>query len=545
MKRCLIALTAAAAILTGCGGDSTPPRDTAHAGGRAVVSFPAFPDSLDPAVSYQQETWQAIWNVYTPLLTYRRAEGVEGSKLIPGLAEALPRVSADRRTYRLRLRRGLRYSDGRPVRASDFEHTIKRVLMLESGGSGFYLGIEGAQRYLERGRASADIPGITADDGTGDIVIRLAQPDSTFANALAMTFAGLVPADAPFEQATARPLPGTGPFEVTDVRLRRGFSLVRNPRYRELPGVPAARLDRIDVDVVRNAGLEAQDIARNRRDLMIDPPPPEAARLARSAHADRYKEFTTNSTYYLFLNTREKPFDDKRVRQAVNHAIDKRALARLFGGLLEPSCNFLPPGMVGYRKIDPCPYGAPDGGPDVAKARALVQDAGAAGAKVTVWGNSEEPAKQVTEYVADTLRGIGLDARPKVMVGEVYGQTVSNQSTKAQIGLMNWFQDFPHPKNFLFLMDSSSIQPVHNMNVSNVADAAIDRALDEADRAPDLAAAAQRYAALDRHIVEEAYIAPYGHRKLTAYASDRIDFARCTPAHPVFGIDLARLCLRP
>ena len=88
--------------------------------------------------------WEPMWLVYTPLLTYARAEGAEGSKLIPGLARALPEVSKDGLTYRLTLRKGLEYSDGSPVKASDFEHTVKRVLNLESGGSAFFLGIEGA-----------------------------------------------------------------------------------------------------------------------------------------------------------------------------------------------------------------------------------------------------------------------------------------------------------------------------------------------------------------------------------------------------------------
>ena len=98
-----------------------------------------------------------------------------------------------------------------------------------------------------------------------------------------------------------------------------------------------------------------------------------------------------------------KPFDNPQVRQAVNFAIDKRALQRLFGGLLTPSCNFLPPGMQGYQKIDPCPYGDPKAAPDVAKAKQMIQEAGAAGQSVTVYGNDEELTRNVTEYLASVL----------------------------------------------------------------------------------------------------------------------------------------------
>ena len=95
------------------------------------------------------EGWEPLWLVYTPPLTYKHAEGAEGAELIPGLAEALPEISADGKTYKFKLREGLKYSDGNAVKASDFEHTIKRVLNLESGGSSFYEGIEGADGVRE------------------------------------------------------------------------------------------------------------------------------------------------------------------------------------------------------------------------------------------------------------------------------------------------------------------------------------------------------------------------------------------------------------
>ena len=115
---------------------------------------------LDPALRYTVNGIEPLWLVYTPLLTYKHAEGEEGLELIPGVAEALPTISKDGKTYELTLRKGLKYSDGSPVKASDLEHAIKRVLNLESGGSAF-LPDRGAQDYLEAGKADADIPGMT------------------------------------------------------------------------------------------------------------------------------------------------------------------------------------------------------------------------------------------------------------------------------------------------------------------------------------------------------------------------------------------------
>ena len=120
-------------------------------GGEITISQTSQPDYLDPALSYTVNGIEPLWLVYTPLLTYPHVEGQEGAELIPGLAEDLPEISEDGLTYTLQLRDGLKFSDGSPVVASDFEHTIKRVLNLESGGSPFYQIIEGATEYLEAG----------------------------------------------------------------------------------------------------------------------------------------------------------------------------------------------------------------------------------------------------------------------------------------------------------------------------------------------------------------------------------------------------------
>ena len=143
--------------LTACGGEEEP-------ASAITIAQSAQPDSLDPAVAFEVDALEPIWLVYTPLLTYRRAEGTEGSELIAGLASDLPEVSEDGRTYTLTLRKGLSYSDGSEVRASDFEHEIERVLSLRSPGAPFYKGIVGARAYMRaRDRARLRRPRARAD----------------------------------------------------------------------------------------------------------------------------------------------------------------------------------------------------------------------------------------------------------------------------------------------------------------------------------------------------------------------------------------------
>lgn len=540
------ALATTTALLAGCGDDATSTSATATAGdlSTAPVSaqYSAFPDFLDPALSYSQEGWSALWPAYTSLLTYRHAEGAAGAELLPGLAESLPKISADGRTYTLKLRPGLRYSDGSAAKASDFEHAIKRVLNLESGGSFFFQGIEGADAYVEDGKAGADIPGIETDDRTGEITIELAEPDGQFSYALATTFSALVPGDAPFENATANPLPGIGPYALTDVKSGRSFALTRVADYEALPNVPAGHADRIDLKVVKSGSTQAQDIVLGETDALMGPPSGDQLARVRDATKGRYREYTTNATSYFFLNTKVAPFDDVRVRQAVATAVDERALARLSGGLVEPDCNFLPPAVSGYRKLDPCPWGDPTQAPDLAKAKKLVQASGAAGAKISVFGDDSPSYKAAAEYLADLLTQIGFDARPRIVSGEVYYQTIGNARTKAQAGVTGWSQDYPGAANFLQLVDGAAIQPRNNPNPGNVADPQIDAQLPKANALTDAAEAAPIYAAIDRRLVEQALVLPYGHARGTKITSPRIAFD-AAQYHPVYGLDLATLAV--
>src|SRR5215203_7542460 len=152
-------------------------------GGAITISETSQPDFLDPALSYTVNGIEPLWLVYTPLLAYPRTGDAEKDSLVvPGLAEDLPTISPDGKTYELTLRKGLKYSDGSPVKASDFDHSVGRVLNLESGGSAFYLGINGAQDYIDAGKCDGDIKGIEADDKTGKITIKLDAPDGSFTN---------------------------------------------------------------------------------------------------------------------------------------------------------------------------------------------------------------------------------------------------------------------------------------------------------------------------------------------------------------------------
>jgi peptide/nickel transport system substrate-binding protein len=521
----------------------------AQEGGSITISQTSQPDYLDPALMYTVNAIEPSWLVYTPLITYAREEGQAGSELIPGLAEALPEISEDGMTYKLKLRDGLKYSDGSAVKASDFEHAIKRVLNLESGGSAFYLVIEGAQEYLDAGKAEGDISGIETDDQTGDITIQLTSPDGSFSHVLAMWFAGLVPSDTPFKNMTEDPPPGVGPYMFTESVPNRQFVMKRNPEYDKNPieGIPSGHIDTITTKIVKNPQRQAQDVISGELDYMQDPPPADIKPEVKAKYSDRYKEYTTASTYYFFMNTRVPPFDDPKVREAVNYGIDKPGLARIFAGELAPGCSFLPPGVPGFDEaldVDDCPWGNPNEPPDLEKARSLIKEAGVDGMDVTVYSNNDDPSDKIGAAYADMLTKMGFNAKPKILDGGVYFQTIGNQKTKAQTGFANWFQDFPHPKNFMFLVDGKSIQPTNNQNFGNVDDPEITKGIADLNQEPDLTKAEDQWKDLNNKLVERAWIAPYGHRKLSTFFSERMDFDNCRLFHPVYFNDYSSWCLK-
>lgn len=543
-----LAFGAAALVAGACGSDSDSGGGGEKAGGEVTISQTSQPDYLDPALSYTVNGWEPMWLVYTGLLTYKHAEGQEGATLIPGLATEVPSkdnggISADGKTYTFTLRKGLKYSDGSPVKAADFEHTIKRVLNLESGGASFYEVIVGAAEYEKAGKADGDITGITADDATGKITVKLTEENGQFNNIVAMLFAGFVPSSTPFKNMTKTPPPGVGTYKITESVPNRQFVMELNENFPEIPEVPKAKITKITTKIIKSPQQQAQDVLSNKLDFMQDPPPSDLLPQIKSQAKDRFKDFTTVSTYYFFMNVRTPPFDKKEVREAVNFAIDKRALARIFAGLFAPGCTFLPPGMPGYKETE-CKYGDPNAAPNIAKAKQLIQQAGATGAEVTVWGNNDDPTPKVTQYYADVLNQIGLKATPKLLDGGVYFQTIGNEKTKAQTGFANWFQDFPNPGNFMFLVDGATIQPTNNQNFGNVDDPQINAGIAKLNKESDPNSVADQWAALDQRLVDEAFVAPYGYRKLTTFMSDRMNFQDCALVHPLYINDYSSWCLK-
>lgn len=522
-------LTMVAIVLSSCGGSS------GKEGGTLTGTYASFPE-LDPSLSYDQEGWTAMYDTYLPLLTYKHASGAEGAEIVPALAESLPKVTNGGKTYTLTLRKGLRYSDGTPVKASDFAATVERLFKINSPGSPFYESIVGAEEFAKT--KSGGISGITTDDKSGKIEIDLTQPRGTFTDELAMLFVALLPPGTPAKNLTTEPPPATGPYKIIDVEPGKGWSYVRNPQWakangKAIPEVPSGHVDRIDIALVRNSATQVNEIERNQKNWMQTlVPADQYAKVKSRYEGTQFRVEHPISTYFFWLNTEEAPFSDVKLRQAVNYAVDSAALERIYAGQLSASHQILPEGMPGHETFDLYPH-------NMAKAKKLFAEANPSDRKITVWTDNESPNDKAGAYYAGVLGELGFDVKLKTINADNYFGIIGNLSTPdLDTGFADWLQDYPHPNDFFQpLLDGESIAPTYNTNTSRMNDPKLNAKIARLGSEELGPQQEEEYAQLDREFMQQAPMAPYGSITTSTFVDDEIDLEKVI-YNPTMGQDL-------
>jgi peptide/nickel transport system substrate-binding protein len=497
--------------ITGC--DSEPADETQATIGRGS------PPELDPAIAHEPGDLEALWLVYTPLLTYRHMGGDEGTELIPGLAAELPEVSGDGRRYSLELRDGLEYSDGTEVKASDFEYAIDRTLELRPEIAPLY----------------DAIATIEADDKSGEIEIELDQPAPWFPHVLALVSSAPLPEQAGGESAS-EPLAGVGPYEIAMAESDR-FVLEHSEAFAGLgiPDIPIPEISRITVKAAGGAGARAQSVLDSKLDYSQDPPPAGLRPTILEQADDRFEEYPPSSTAYVWLDRSQPPFDDPLVREAINRALDKPRFAAISGDLVTPGCSFLAPALAGYDEgldTGECPYGNPNQAAKLKSAKALIRQARAEGATVSVSDTSIEPFAKLSATYAALLERIGLDS-----------EFPATSAAAADTGIATTLADLPSPVGPF----TQVVGPAGATDAipKPVYDPFLVAELERLSAAPRPEQTAGDWAALDRYLIAppQSYVAPFGHRRSTTFVSERIDPATAI-LHPVYGNDYSSWTLK-
>jgi peptide/nickel transport system substrate-binding protein len=507
------------------------------------------PQSLDPGLDYTTQGAEVNWIVYTGLTTYKHASGAAGGNLIPGLGTALPTISNGGKTYTVTLRKGLVFSNGKPVLASDFLYTVERAIKIPWGGSGSFITpvIVGATAF-STGK-SKTISGITTDNATGKIVIHLASPYGPFDNVLAFPALGIIPSGTPMTAQPTNPPPGVGPYEVTNIVANQSFSVVKNPHWAAMaiPGIPAGH-DNIDIKISSNVSSNALSVLNNSVDIFdwADTIPGSLLGQIQSKAKGRYKQVNLGgSTYYVFLNATEKPFNNLLAREAVVTGLNEDEMSRIGSGTLAPACFFLPPAVPGHP-TGKCPYGTPGLG-NIAKAKALVKQSGMEGQPVTVWSETRAPRQQWMTYYTQFLNSIGFKATQKVIADATYFTTIGESKTvHPQTGFADWNQDFPNPVDFYgVLLDGKAILPTDNENFGQTNDPYINAQVAKLGATPttQLGSVVKQWQALDEYVAKKAYVAVFGYQKFPFLTSDRINYPGLI-FQSIYGWDLTSFQLK-
>jgi ABC-type transport system substrate-binding protein len=435
-----IVLTALVAPWSAAAHGATPAAHGAVQGGVMTQGFKDDLATLDPAIGYDWDNWPAEKMVFDGLLDYN-----EGTTIVPRLAARMPTVSNGGRTYTFTLRRGVRFQNGREVTADDVSYTINRVLdpKTKSPGQSFFLNIAGAQD-VANGKAKT-ASGIQVVDRY-TIRFTLVQPDVTFLNVMAMNFAYIVPKEVVAAEGASfghKPV-GTGPFLLKQWVPGQKLVFVRNPHY-FMSGIP--HLNGITFLIGLDPEVALLRLQSGQLDLLGDPIP--AADFVRIRNDPRYSgqlvRYVEPETSYITLNTQVKPFNDVRVRQAVNMAIDKVRIVRLLAGRGAVANQILPPAMPGY---DPSYKGYPY---DPAKAKQLLAQAGYPhGFSTQIDVLNVDPQPRIVESFQHDLAAVGINASivPLSSATLIEQASTPHKAPMVWSGGEAWLQDFPDPSDF-------------------------------------------------------------------------------------------------
>jgi YVTN family beta-propeller protein len=481
---------------------------------------------MDPAIAYDPLAWQLLYATCAKLLNYPDRAGPAGSVLVPEVAQSLPTRSADGRTYTFTIRNGFRFSppSNAPVTAQTFKATIERTLnpRMRMPIASDFGDIVGARAYMA-GKA-AHIAGVRAH---GDkLTVRLTAPAPDVLARLADPFFCAVPPDTPIRPQGIATIPSAGPYRVASYTPRQGVVLVRNPNYH---GGRPHRPARIEMAIGVPPHRAVAQVLSGDADYAVDfsVGPSDARRLAGRRG---YFVNPVQALNFILLNSQRPLFADVRMRRAVNYAIDRAALARNGPGTGLPdrvTDHYLPPGIPGYRAVRAYPRR-----PDLVKARRLAR--GHRGATVVLYICEGDPTCAAQgQIVKDGLAAIGLRVEIKAFPpNTLYAK--EGPGGRFDMAFASWGADYLDPDNFLNALTDGTVNPA-------LADPAYRARLRRAARLTG----PERYLTYGRLDLDLARNAAPFVAWGTASAHELFSARTgCQVYQPIYGFDLAALCLR-
>ncbi|GAA5541519.1 MULTISPECIES: ABC transporter substrate-binding protein [Brucella] len=486
-------------------------------GGSMIVTYKDDVSTLDPAIGYDWQNWSMIKSLFDGLMDYEPGT----TNLRKEIAEDYT-ISEDGKTFTFKLRKGVKFHNGRELTADDVKYSIERVVnpKTQSPGAGFFGSILGFED-VSTGKSEA-LSGITVVDPY-TIKFELSRPDATFLHVLALNFAHVVPKEEVEKYGAdfgKHPV-GSGAFKMTEWTLGQRIVFERFKDYYN-PSLP--KLYQITFEVGQEPVVALLRLQNGEVDIPGDGIPP--AKFIEVTKDPKFKDLIIQGgqlhTGYVTMNVKIKPFDNVKVRQAVNMAINKDRIVRIINGRAVPANQPLPPSMPGYAKdYKGYPY-------DPEKAKALLAEAGVPdGFETELFVANTDPQPRIAQAIQQDLAAIGIKASIKSLAQANVIAAGGEPEGAPMIwsGGMGWIADFPDPSNFYgpILGCSGAVQG--GWNWSWYCNAELDKKAQEADAIVDPARKQEREAMwrdIYLKIMDDAPWAPIFNEERFSVRSERL-----------------------
>jgi oligopeptide transport system substrate-binding protein len=456
-------------------------------GGTLRGVFNSDPPTFDPAAASDTTSSAVIRQVFDGLLEL-------DEKLAPVAAVAERwTVSGDQRTYTFTLRRGVKFHNGREVKAADVKYSFERAA--KGKRPWVFEKITGARDYIKG--TGSEIPGVRViDDVT--VELRLDKPFAPFLHLMAYDAASIVPREEVERRGAnfaSQPV-GTGAFRFVSWRRDDQVVLERfRDHFRGAPPLERVMFRIIPAEITRfneyRAGqLDFTDIPTGHcRAVKADPQLQGEVAI-----------WPTLGTHGLRFNVEKAPFNDVRLRRAVAHALDPSIIVdQLLERCVEPARGILPPSLPGYAA------GVKRLALDRDLAKRLLAEAGFTGGRglpvVAFNFNTADANQRIAEVLQSQLKEIGMTVELRRLDWAAHIKLVDDGNVS--FFRQGWIADYPDPENFLtVLFHSRNVGAAGN--TSRYRNPRLDRLFDEADTLAQPAARYARYAEAEQTILDEA-----------------------------------------
>lgn len=510
-------------------------------------------DQLDPTRNWTMPVMDfGVRTLYRTLTTFKAAPGAEGLKIEPDLATDLGTPSDGGRTWTFKLKDGLKYEDGTPIVADDIKYNVERSYSPElPGGPDYarvylnapddYKGPLGGQRL---GKESIEVP----DEKT--VVFHLKRPVAEFGYTVTLpTFAPVPKAKEAGANYSNHPV-SSGPYKIESYDRGKRLVLVRNTHWDEKTDpVRKAYPDRIVVDqTLKGTGVAERLIADQGDDRSalsyVDLVPSKISEVLTNPEVKkRLVSENAGCTTKLQMNNSKAPFDNAKVRLAMQYAVDKEAFAAALGGpaFNDVATTYLPPVLTQGAAVD---HFLIKPGGDAEKAKALLAEAGLANGFATELITSTG-GKQQAESVQASLKKLGVDVTITTVDPTAVNSIVGDRSKQSGLSISGWCPDYPSAATFLpMIFDGRIIKDKGNFgNVTRFNDPETNAELDRIAAMTDVQQADKAWRQLDAKIMDKSPAVPLVWAKKPLLVGSNIAGAF---AHPVWAgqIDYAVIGLK-